>query len=82
MGQVSGLGPSETLDSVISNALVVDYTGIYKADIGIKGSVIVGIGKAGNPDVMEGVSEGMVVGVCETQAQTQTQIFFIDVTVG
>jgi len=30
--------------------LIVDYTGIYKADIGIKGGLIAGIGKAGNPD--------------------------------
>lgn len=37
--------------------------GIYKADIGIKGGVIVGIGKAGNPAVMHGVTPGMVCGV-------------------
>jgi len=41
----------------------VDATGIYKADIGIKGGRITGIGKAGNPDVMAGVTPGMVVGV-------------------
>ena len=50
------------LDLVITNALVVDYTGIYKADIGIKNGKIVGIGKAGNPDIMDGVTPGMVVG--------------------
>lgn len=49
---------------VIVNALIVDWSGIYKADIGVKNGMIVGIGKAGNPDVMEGVSEGMVVGSC------------------
>jgi len=44
------------------NALIVDWSGIYKADIGVKHGHIVGIGKAGNPDVMDGVTEGMVVG--------------------
>ena len=53
----------EALDCVITNALVVDYTGIYKADIGIKGGLIAGIGKAGNPDMMAGVTAGMIVGV-------------------
>uniref|UniRef100_A0A7S0RYC8 Urease n=1 Tax=Pyramimonas obovata TaxID=1411642 RepID=A0A7S0RYC8_9CHLO len=64
MGQAAGVGPDETLDVVITNALIVDYTGIYKADVGLKGTNIVGIGKAGNPDVMAGVTPGMVVGVC------------------
>ncbi len=62
MGQASGRKDSEVLDTVITNALIVDWTGIYKADIGIKDGIITGIGKAGNPDVMEGVSEGMIVG--------------------
>ena len=63
MGQATGLPESAQLDTVIMNALIVDYTGIYKADIGLKGGQIVGIGKAGNPDVMDGVTPGMVVGV-------------------
>ncbi len=63
MGQAAGVGQDQALDLVITNALIVDYTGIYKADVGIKNGVIVGIGKAGNPDVMQGVSPGMVVGV-------------------
>jgi urease subunit alpha len=63
MGQAAGVGDTEALDCVITNALVVDYTGIYKADIGIKGGTIKGIGKAGNPDVMAGVSKDMIVGV-------------------
>jgi urease subunit alpha len=63
MGQATGVGDKEALDCVITNALVVDYTGIYKADIGIKGGLIAGIGKAGNPDVMAGVWPGMIVGV-------------------
>lgn len=50
------------LDLVITNCLVVDYTGIFKADIGIKDGKIAGIGKAGNPAVMDGVTPGMTVG--------------------
>src|SRR6201996_793988 len=63
MGQAAGVGDRDALDCVITNALIVDYTGIYKADVGIKGGLIAGIGKAGNPDVMAGISPGMVVGV-------------------
>ncbi len=63
MGQNAGLGANDTLDCVVTNALVVDYTGIFKCDIGINDGMIVGIGKAGNPDVMENVTPGMVVGV-------------------
>ncbi|XP_073013004.1 urease [Typha latifolia] len=62
MGQATGYPPSSCLDTVITNAVVIDYTGIYKADIGIKGGVIVAIGKSGNPDVMDGVHENMIVG--------------------
>ena len=63
MGQAAGIGQKDALDCVITNALIVDYTGIYKADVGIKNGLIAGIGKAGNPDVMAGVTPGMVVGV-------------------
>jgi urease subunit alpha len=63
MGQAAGVGQDEALDCVITNAVIVDWTGIYKADIGIKQGRIAAIGKAGNPDVMEGVSPGMIVGV-------------------
>lgn len=63
MGQAAGVGDKEALDTVITNALVVDYTGIYKADIGIKDGLIAGIGKAGNPDMMAGVTKGMIIGV-------------------
>ncbi|HIE60942.1 MAG TPA: urease subunit alpha, partial [Microbacterium sp.] len=48
---------------LITNALVVDSTGIFKADIGIKHGRIIGIGKAGNPDVMAGVDPDMIVSV-------------------
>ncbi len=63
MGQAAGVGAKDALDCVITNALVVDCTGIYKADIGIKDGFIAGIGKAGNPDVMAGVTKKMIVGV-------------------
>ncbi|KAL0921292.1 hypothetical protein M5K25_008351 [Dendrobium thyrsiflorum] len=63
MGQASGYPSSSCLDMVITNAVIIDYTGIYKADIGIKGGIIVDIGKAGNPDIMDGVNSSMIVGV-------------------
>jgi len=63
MGQATGVGQADALDCVITNALVIDYTGIFKADIGIKNGLIAGIGKAGNPDVMHGVDPRMIVGV-------------------
>ncbi len=63
MGQAAGVGQADALDCVITNALIIDHTGIIKADIGIKNGVIAGIGKAGNPDVMAGVTKGMIVGV-------------------
>ena len=64
MGQAGGRSDAECLDTVITNALIVDWTGIFKADIGIKDGLIVGIGKAGNPDVMDGVDPDLVVGSC------------------
>jgi urease subunit alpha len=63
MGQFAGADDDDALDLVITNALVIDWGGIYKADIGIKKGRIVGIGKAGNPTVMPGVGPGMIVGV-------------------
>ncbi|MDE3019333.1 MAG: urease subunit alpha [Nitrospirota bacterium] len=50
------------LDLVITNAVILDHWGIVKADIGIKHGRIAGIGKAGNPDLMDGVTPGMEVG--------------------
>ena len=52
----SQLSCTETVDTVITNALIVDYTGIYKADIGIKDGYIAAIGSAGNPDIQDGVT--------------------------
>jgi len=63
MGQsVNTTRESGDLDLVITNCVILDYTGIYKADIGIKDGKIAGIGKAGNPDTMDGVIPGMTVG--------------------
>ncbi len=52
----------QVLDVLISNAVIVDHWGIVKADIGIRDGRIVGVGKAGNPDLMAGVTSGMTVG--------------------
>jgi urease subunit alpha len=50
------------LDLVITNAIVVDHWGIVKGDIGIKDGRIVKVGKAGNPDTMDGVDLDLVIG--------------------
>ncbi|MDE0250089.1 MAG: urease subunit alpha [Gammaproteobacteria bacterium] len=55
MGQ-SQVSSQEAVDTVITIALIVDFWGIVKADVGIKNGRIAGIGKAGNPDVQPGVS--------------------------
>jgi urease subunit alpha len=62
MGQAAGVPDALALDLVITNALVLDHAGIFKADVGVKGGLIVGLGKAGNPGVMAGVTPGLVVG--------------------
>ncbi len=54
MGQAVCAVDNECLDLVITSAVVVDYTGIYKADIGIKDGKIAGIGKAGNSSIAGG----------------------------
>ena len=62
MGQASGIKSKYSLDLVITNTILMDpLLGIVKTDIGIKNGLILGIGKAGNPNVMEGVSENMIV---------------------
>ena len=88
MGQsqrVNGPGAHDAVDCVVTNALIVDHWGIVKADIGIRGSRIAAIGKAGNPDVQPGVDivigpgteviagEGMIV----TAGGIDTHIHFI-----
>jgi len=56
-----GMGQSqrtskEAVDTVITNAVIVDHTGIFKADIGIKNGRIAAIGKSGNPDIQPGIT--------------------------
>jgi urease subunit alpha len=63
MGQSSRATRADGVaDCVITNALIVDHWGIVKADIAIRDGRIAGIGKAGNPDLMAGVTAGMVIG--------------------
>jgi urease subunit alpha len=65
MGQSAGATRERehgALDLVITNAVILDHWGIVKADVGIKNGRIVKVGKAGNPDTMEGVDPDLVVG--------------------
>src|SRR5215213_2807919 len=63
MGQSPTAGDAESLDLVITNALILDaIQGVVKGDIGIKGGRIVGIGHAGNPGIQHGITPGMVIG--------------------
>jgi urease subunit alpha len=50
------------LDFVITGVVIIDHWGIVKGDIGIKDGKILGIGRAGNPDTMDGVDADMVIG--------------------
>jgi len=72
-----GMGQSQrnykdVMDTVITNAVIVDHWGIVKADIGIKGGKIAGIGKAGNPDIQPDVTMAIV-----TAGGVDTHIHFI-----
>lgn len=62
MGQARATRADGAPDTVITGAVIVDYWGIIKADIGIRDGRIVAIGKAGNPDIMSGVHPDLVVG--------------------
>ncbi len=63
MGQSArAVAADGVLDLVITNAVILDHWGIVKADIGVRGGRIVGVGKAGNPDIMAGVTPGMIIG--------------------
>ncbi|WP_372602835.1 urease subunit alpha [Actibacterium sp.] len=55
MGQSQVTRAGGAVDTVLTNALILDVTGIYKADIGLRGGRIAKIGKAGNPDTQPGV---------------------------
>lgn len=61
MGQ-SQLGDGDTVDTVITNVVILDHWGIVKADVGIKDGRIAAIGKAGNPDIQDGVT--INIGAC------------------
>src|SRR5579885_1707548 len=62
-GQASGVTSKDSLDVVITNAIIIDpILGIIKADIGIKDGVVAGIGKAGNPNIMDDID--MVISAC------------------
>lgn len=61
MGQ-SQLGDADTVDTIITNVVILDHWGIVKADVGIKNGRISAIGKAGNPDIQDGVT--INIGAC------------------
>ena len=56
MGQSQRSSAEGAVDTVITNAVILDHWGIVKADVGLKGGLIVAIGKAGNPDIQPGVT--------------------------
>jgi urease subunit alpha len=56
MGQSQHARSQGAVDTIITNALIVDHTGIYKADVGLRDGRIAAIGKAGNPDTQPGVT--------------------------
>ena len=62
MGQSCTISDDNCPDTIITSAVIVDYWGIVKADIGIKNGRICGIGKAGNPGMMDGVDENLIIG--------------------
>ncbi|MET0827257.1 MAG: urease subunit alpha, partial [Acidimicrobiales bacterium] len=62
MGQSAATRAEGTPDLVITGAVILDHWGVVKADIGVRDGHIVGIGKAGNPDTMDGVDPALVIG--------------------
>ncbi|MFF8979015.1 urease subunit alpha [Streptomyces cellulosae] len=62
MGQATVTRAEGAPDTVITGAVVVDHWGVVKADVGIRDGRITGIGKAGNPDTMDGVHPDLVIG--------------------
>ena len=57
-----GQATTSTVDLVITNAVVLDHWGVVKADVGVRNGRITAVGKAGNPDIMDGVHPDLVVG--------------------
>ncbi len=62
MGQSTATRADGTPDLVITGAVVLDHHDIFKADVGIRDGRISAIGKAGNPDIMDGVDPGLIIG--------------------
>ncbi len=62
MGQSTAMRADGTPDMVITGAIVLDHWGVIKADVGIREGRIVALGKAGNPDTMDGVHPDLVIG--------------------
>ncbi|MET9236869.1 urease subunit alpha [Streptomyces cellulosae] len=62
MGQATVTRAEGAPDTVITGAVVVDHWGVVKADVGIRDGRITGVGKAGNPDTMDGVHPDLVIG--------------------
>lgn len=62
MGQSVRTSSEGAPDLVVTNVIILDYWGIVRADVGVKDGKIVGIGKSGNPDIMDGIDENLVIG--------------------
>jgi urease subunit alpha len=62
MGQAVATRAQGTPDLVITGAVILDYWGVIKADVGVRDGRITAIGKAGNPDIMDGVHPDLVIG--------------------
>ncbi|MDQ1620899.1 MAG: urease subunit alpha [Actinomycetota bacterium] len=62
MGQSRATWAEGAPDLVITGAVILDHWGVIKADVGVRDGRIVGIGKAGNPDTMDGVDPALVIG--------------------
>src|SRR5690242_4373160 len=62
MGQARTTRAEGAPDTVITGAVVLDHWGVVKADVGIRDGRITALGKAGNPDTMDGVHPGLVIG--------------------
>jgi urease subunit alpha len=62
MGQATATRADGTPDLVITGAVVLDHWGVVKCDVGVRDGRIVGLGKAGNPDIMDGVDPKLVIG--------------------
>src|SRR4029078_5167436 len=60
-GQSQGARADGAPDLVITNVIVLDYWGVVKADVGVRDGRIVAIGKAGNPDVQDGITPGLAI---------------------